>query len=351
MRSLIHVGLKKACTSGITLAAVAALTLSACGGGDSSIAAGSVTVTGKFVDATVVGLGYKCGTATALTGTTTANGEFTCKTGEAVAFYVGGIKLGSVASAQAVVTPLDLVGAGASPADSTVNNIVRFLMSISSTAASTGTLTIDPAVVTAAAAKTVDFTKIIAADLDTVINAVKPATATVATVQQATDHMSSSVFGLFSGPYSGSFAGSFSGTWSITIDAKGAVTGTATDSTGGVGQVVGTMATTMGTGSTYAFSGTGGGTPWTGSLNVVTKKFSGTWDDGAGSKGTFTGTATAVAAPTTAASCTAKGGTDIPAGQAMGGMCKMPPTTQAACSAAGYSFEPLVAGGLCYTKP
>jgi hypothetical protein len=347
---MIYVGLKKASASasGIALAAAVALTLSGCGGGDSATATAAGTVTGKFVDATVVGLGYMCGTATTVKFTDTS-GQFTCATGEAVAFYVGGIKLGSVASAQAVVTPLDLVGAGATPANQTVNNIVRFLMSISSTAASSGVLTIDPTVVTATTGKTVDFTKVVAADLDAVINAVKPATATVATVQQATDHMSTSVFGLFSGAYSGSFAGSFSGSWKIDISSAGVVTGTETDSTGVVGQVVGNMATTMGKGSTYSFSGTGGGTPWTGTLNVLTKQFSGTWDDGAGSKGTFTGTGTV--ATTSAGTCSAKGGTDIPAGQAFGGQCKMPQTTQAACSAAGYFFEPLVAGGLCYTKP
>jgi hypothetical protein len=56
-------------------------------------------------------------------------------------------------------------------------------------------------------------------------------------------------------------------------------------------------------------------------------------------------------APDPAVACSAKGGTAIPAGQAMGGTCRMPQTTQAACSAAGYFFEPLVGGGLCWTNP
>jgi len=297
MHLMTLAGLNKTRATGLALATAAALTLVGCGGSDSTTAAGVSVVTGQFVDATVVGLGYKCGTSTALSGTTNASGQFTCASGEAVAFYVGGIKLGSVSAAQAVVTPLDLVGAGATPSDPTVNNIVRFLMSISSTPAANGTITIDPAVVTAAAGKTVDFTKVLGADLDVVINAVKPAGAILATPADATTHMSDSMFGLFAGSFSGSFSGSFGGTWSITIDSKGGVTGTATDSSGGVGQVSGTMATTMGTGSTYAFSGTGGGTPWMGVLNVNTKQFSGTWDDGAGSKGTFTGTETATAKP------------------------------------------------------
>jgi hypothetical protein len=246
------------------------------------------TVTGKFVDATVVGLGYKCGAATALTGSTNAKGEFTCQTGESVSFFVGGINLGTVASAQAVITPLDLAGTGATPSNTTVNNIVRFLMSISSTATTGGVLTIDPAVVAAASAKTIDFSSVVAGDLDAVINVVKPG-ATIATVQQARDHMASSIFGLFAGSYSGTFGGSMNGSWSMTIDSTGQVTGTATDSTGATFAVTGSMATTMGTGSSYSFSGSGGGTPWTGTLNMSTRDFSGTWGGG-----TFTGKGAAV---------------------------------------------------------
>jgi len=292
MQTIIHAahqGLRFVRSGGLLLASAAALTLAGCGGGNGG-AVGAGTVTGQFVDAQVAGLGYKCGSATALSGTTDATGQFTCNTGEAVAFYVGDILLGSVASVQTKVTPLDLAGAGATPSHPTVVNIVRFLMSISSTPAASGTLTIDASVVTAAKGKTVDFTNVMAGDLDTVINAVKPTAATLATEAEATSHMSSSLNALFAGNYSGSFSGSYSGTWTITIAADGSVSGTATDSTGGTGAVSGTMATTLGTGSTFAFTGTGGGTPWVGTLNLNTRQFSGTWDDGAGSSGTFTGT-------------------------------------------------------------
>lgn len=331
MRSMAHLGLKKISIHSILLATAtaAALTLAGCGGGDSAATGGSgSTVTGQFVDATVVGLGYKCGTSSTLSGNTDANGQFTCKSGEAVAFYVGGILLGSVPSAQALVTPLDLVGAGATPGNTTVNNIVRFLMSISSTPATGGTLTIDPAVVTAATGKTIDFTKVLAADLDTLINAIKPAGATVATTADATAHMSNSLNALFAGAYSGNFSGSFSGTWNITIDAKGVVSGTATDSTGGTGVVTGSMATTMGTGSTYAFSGTGGGTPWVGTLNLNTRQFSGTWDDGAGAKGTFTG----VTATTPVTTPGASGGSLTLAGTHNAGKASFTPADPVTCS-------------------
>jgi hypothetical protein len=55
-------------------------------------------------------------------------------------------------------------------------------------------------------------------------------------------------------------------------------------------------------------------------------------------------------APDPAVACPAKGGTVIPTGQVMAGACKMPQTTQAACTAAGYFFEPL-GGGVCWTYP
>lgn len=252
--------------------------------------AGGTSVTGRFVDATVVGLGYKCGNSTALSGTTDSSGQYTCLSNQSVAFYVGGILFGSVSSPQAVVTPLDLVGVGASPSHQTVNNMVRFLMSISSTAPSSGTLTIDPAVSAAAAAKSVDFATTSAANLESLIAIVKPGAIPV-TSAAASEHLTNSINGLFAGPFSGTFGGAFGGTWSIVIDSAGRVTGTATDSDGGVGQVIGSMSTALSTASSYAFSGTGGGTPWTGTLNVSTRQFSGTWDAGGGVSGTFTGTA------------------------------------------------------------
>jgi hypothetical protein len=272
--------------------ALTAFALFGCGSGSNSgtSATPGSTFTGKFVDATVVGMPYKCGTSSTVTGTTDAAGQFTCPTGQTVAFYVGDILIGSASAGLAVVTPLDLVGVGSSPSNTTVSNIVRFLMSISNTNPSSGTITIDPAVLTAAVGKTADFTAASATALNTLITTLK-AGATVYTNAQATSHLTGSINGLFAGKYSGTFAGTFGGSWSITIDANGVVSGTATDTTGGVGSVTGNVATTLSTGSTYGFNGTAGGTPWVGSLNILTKAFGGTWNDGSGSSGTFTGKA------------------------------------------------------------
>ena len=268
--------------------------LGACGGGGSGGTAAPAatpavaTVTGKFVDATVVGLSYKCNGATSVSGTTNSIGEYTCPEGKPVAFYVGDILIGTVSAPMAVVTPLDLVGAGAGPANITVSNIVRFLMSISSTNPATGVLTIAPAVTVAAAGKTADFTANTAIALDALIALVKPG-ATVFTNAQATTHVTGSLGGLFAGNYGGTFSGGGTGTWSVSISSSGVVSGTATDNNGSA-PVNGTIATTLSTGSTYGFVGTAGAAAWVGTLNISTKAFSGNWTNGQFS-GTFTGAA------------------------------------------------------------
>lgn len=70
------------------------------------------TVTGVFVDSTVEGLGYECGSSTTRKFTNAA-GEFTCDAGDEVRFYLGEILLGSVEVTRdtEVVTPVMLTGA------------------------------------------------------------------------------------------------------------------------------------------------------------------------------------------------------------------------------------------------
>jgi hypothetical protein len=49
------------------------------------------------------------------------------------------------------------------------------------------------------------------------------------------------------------------------------------------------MIASSGTASNYAFTGTSGDVTWIGTLNLLTKQFSGTWNGGGGFIGTFTG--------------------------------------------------------------
>ncbi|WP_342120903.1 esterase-like activity of phytase family protein [Pseudoduganella sp. OTU4001] len=83
-----------------------ALALAACGGSGSPEPV-KPNISGVFMDGAVEGADYVAGTAAkAVTG---AKGEFSCKEGEAVAFSVGGIALGS-ATCAATITPLQLAG-------------------------------------------------------------------------------------------------------------------------------------------------------------------------------------------------------------------------------------------------
>lgn len=95
----------------------AAALLSACGEGDSPPA----TVSGVFLDAAVEGLDYvAAGAAKTATG---ADGGFTCRAGDTLAFTLGGIAMGS-APCNATVTPLTLAGSSNVQDDSVVNRLL-----------------------------------------------------------------------------------------------------------------------------------------------------------------------------------------------------------------------------------
>lgn len=100
----------------LSLAALLAASLSACGGGgggggngggDGDGGPASGALTGVFVDAPVAGLSYTCGDDT---GTTTANGEFRYDSGDTCTFSAGAISLGDVL-AQATITPREVAAA------------------------------------------------------------------------------------------------------------------------------------------------------------------------------------------------------------------------------------------------
>ncbi len=104
-------------TLDITLSAITAVALlTGCGGGSSSSSSDNnapqveevdeVLQSGRFIDASVQGLGYVCQTS-GRTGSTDANGIFTCNVGEAVAFYISDNYIGS-ALVQDTITPYTL---------------------------------------------------------------------------------------------------------------------------------------------------------------------------------------------------------------------------------------------------
>ena len=261
------------------------VTLAACGGGGGGAPSASQ---GKFIDAAVEGITYTSGT---LTGLTDAQGNFSYQAGQPVTFSIGGITLGTV-SGSAIITPIQLVTGATNQFDSTVTNIVQFLLTIDDDGIASNGIQITPAMQTAAASFSLDFTSTtFDSDASSALSAITTAasiaaTSTLVTETTAQSHLSDSLFATMAGNYSGSFSGADSGTWTVTVATDGAVTGSGISNTIGQFDVSGTV---QSSGSTsVSGSGTAAGSTWTGNINITNGVFSGTWSDLPDS-GTFTG--------------------------------------------------------------
>lgn len=103
----------------LLLAAVAA-TLTACGGGNSSLS-------GVFTDSEVANVEYE--TSSGLRGTTDSGGRYQYQEGDTVTFRIGGLVLGS-GPAKGTVTPMDLVSGATSINDAEVTKILQVLQSL-----------------------------------------------------------------------------------------------------------------------------------------------------------------------------------------------------------------------------
>ncbi len=252
-----------------------------CGDGRSSTPA---SIQGIFADAPVVGLPYTCGTQTGVTG---AGGAFTCPGQSTATFSVGGITV-CTATTQPIMTPLSCAQEHDASANTSTPSVLatnRFLISISTTPASSGVLTITQGELQAAAGLTLNFSTATDADLQSAINQISPG-ATLVDAAAAENHMIVTVNSLYAGKYGGTFGGATSGTWSITIAADGSVSGTGSDNKGETVTVAGNFV------SGTKYSGTAGTSAWTGTLDTSKNPpvFSGTWADMMGPEsGTFTG--------------------------------------------------------------
>lgn len=134
----------------IALSLCIAFGLSGCLDGGS----GSSKVSGQLLDSAVEGVSYKGAFSS---GTTTADGSFTCQSGENIGFSVGGIALGSTACA-GTVTPLQLGNVASwSGNDNVVNNTLLFLQSLDEDDNPSNGIRITSAVASALSGKTIDF--------------------------------------------------------------------------------------------------------------------------------------------------------------------------------------------------
>ena len=245
-------------------------------------------INGVFADAPVVGLTYTCGTQNAVTG---AGGAFTCPVGSTVTFSVGGITL-CTEPAQAFMTPVSCAQTtdpSANAATPSVVAVTRFLMSISTTPASSGTLTITSSELQAAASLTLDFSTATDTQLLTAVDTVSPG-APLVDATTAENEITNTVNSAFAGNYAGTYGGGDTGTWSVTIAPDGTVSGTATNSKNQPVNVLGSFV------SGTIYSGTAGSATWTGTLDTskTPAVFSGTWNNPNANpspvSGTFTGT-------------------------------------------------------------
>jgi hypothetical protein len=253
------------------------------GCGSSSNKTTGTNTNGVFADAPVVGVTYACGTQKGVTGT---GGTFTCPAASSVTFSVGGITL-CTATAQAFMTPVSCAQAtdpSASAATPSVVAVARFLMSISTTPASSGTLTITASELQSAASLTLNFSTATDAQLLTAVDAINPG-APLVDATTAQDEITGTVNAAVAGNYAGTYTGTSSGTWTVTIASNGGVSGTATDSKGGTSTVAGNLV------SGTIYSGAAGSATWTGTLDTskTPAVFSGSWDNSPDT-GTFTGT-------------------------------------------------------------
>jgi len=104
-------------------------------------------LTGVFRSDTVIGLGYVSGTHHGLTDN---SGGFTYEQGQGISFSVGAVNIGTLPTAKALVTPVDLVAHGTGTS-SRVLNVERFLMMLDQDGNANNGIQISAAVTAAAA--------------------------------------------------------------------------------------------------------------------------------------------------------------------------------------------------------
>ena len=118
-----------------------------------------VTKTGSFVDSEVEGIEYTSADGsgeTTFSGVTDENGSFNYYEGDTVTFNIGGIVIGS-ATAEPVITPVDLVDGAADETDSTVTNIAKLLQTLDDNDNPEDGISITDAVRTSAVEMSIDF--------------------------------------------------------------------------------------------------------------------------------------------------------------------------------------------------
>lgn len=178
------------------------LILASCGGsnssGNGSNGGSSSVISGKFIDAPVFGLEYS---SDSYSGTTDAQGSYSCQPGETVTFLINGFEVGSASCAK-LLTPVEVTDS-TDYSDQKANNLALLLQSIDSDGDPNNGITLgaDKSNITAP----IDLTDDTAID-----NVVAVMPNNTLTRQQALDHVRS-------------FAGNI-GTWELAVTCVGSAT-------------------------------------------------------------------------------------------------------------------------------
>lgn len=125
--------------------------LSGCGEDNDNDNAKS-SITGMLLDSPVEGVRYAAGN---YSGTTDRNGQFQCKPGESVTFFLGNLELGS-AGCQKIITPIELSGSS-SVHDLPALNMARLLQSLDEDGNATNGLNIPALTASIPPGSTIDF--------------------------------------------------------------------------------------------------------------------------------------------------------------------------------------------------
>jgi len=204
-------------TPGAVMITVAMALQAGCGDGSddpSPPAQPTATSTGRFVDAAVSNLGYRCSGLSGVAdvaGVTDSLGQFDYVPGQSCSFSAGGVVLGSALGAS-LLTPASLVpGAVPGVPNTTVTNIVRFLMSIDDDMQPDNGISIAAEVNAALAARTLDFASpSFDTDAAAVLTAAVPGRG-LTSAAAASAHLDQTLVGLYAGAYACTYRGMVGG--------------------------------------------------------------------------------------------------------------------------------------------
>jgi len=190
--------MRKLSKLGLSLAIIATLSLSGCGGSSSSddnTTAENTTVvkSGKFIDSQVSGIEYSTSTQH---GITDENGSFSYIEGETVTFKIGGITLGNT-QANDVITPLDTLGVTSAQSKNAVDMFIM-LQSLDADNNNSNGIQISANTLESSNSMSVDFTQENLIDMSSILIQFGISSSNIKSEIDAKKHFTSSILSQYS---------------------------------------------------------------------------------------------------------------------------------------------------------